>query len=162
VATNVPPGSLYALYRFYSKTNIQSDPSGLFIAFQNAIYSGQWAGMSHLMDGVVDLTVRAYNSDGYAMTSLYQFDGSQWVTNQNVWFATQPFYGETGFVMFSNALPAAVQIEMGVLEDRALQRAESLNASAQAQKSYLEGSAGQVHVFRQRVSIPNADPSVYQ
>ena len=161
VAPDAPPGSLYALYRFYSKTNIQSNPSGLYIAFQNAVYNGQWAGMSHLMDGVVDLTARAYNSDGYAMGSLYQFDGGQWVTNQNVRF-DPTFYGETGFTMFSNTLPGSVQIEMGVLEDRALQRAESLNASAQAQANYLNGAAGQVHVFRQRVSILNADPSAYQ
>lgn len=161
VATNVPPGSLYALYRFYSKTNIQSNPSGLYIAFQNAVYNGQWTNMSHLMDGVVDLTVRACNPGGYSMTNLYQFDGSQWVTNHNVWFAP-PYYGETGFVMFSNTLPAAVQIEMGVIEDRTLQRAESLDASAQAQAKYLSGAAGQVHLFRQRVLIPNVDPSAYQ
>ena len=161
VATNAPPGSLYSLYRFYSKTNIQSDPRGLFTTFTNTVYYGQWASMSHLMDGVVSLTVRAYNPGGYWMTNLYQFDGSQWVTNQNVWFAT-PAWGEVGFAMFSNTLPASVQIEMGVLEDRALQRAESLSGSATAQAGYLAGRAGQVHVFRQRVLIPNADPSAYQ
>ena len=161
VATNVPSGSLYALYRFYSKTNIQSNPAGLFTMFVNAVNGGRWAGMSHLMDGVVALTVHPYDANGYSMANLYQFDGSQWVTNQNAWFNPTP-YGETDFAMFSNTLPASVQIEMGVLEDRALQRAESLNASAQAQKSYLDGAAGQVHVFRQRVSIPNADPPAYQ
>ena len=161
VATNVPPGSLYSLYRFYSKTNIQSNPAGLFNAFYAGVSSGQWAGMSHLMDGVVALTVRAYNPGGYWMTNLNQFDGRQWVTNQNVWFAA-PMYGEVGFAMFSNTLPVSVQLEMGVLEDRALQRAESLGGSAPAQASYLAGRAGQVHVFRQRVSIPNADPSAYQ
>ena len=161
VATNSPPGSLYSLYRFYSKTNIQSNPAGLFNAFYAAVNAGQWAGMSHLVDGVVALTVRPYNPGGYWMTNLYQFDGSQWVTNQNVWFAP-PIYGGVGFVMFSNTLPVSVQLEMGVLEDRALQRAESLSGSATAQASYLAGRAGQVHVFRQRVSIPNADPSAYQ
>ncbi len=59
VATNEPPGSLYSLYRFYSETNIQSDPAGLFNAFYDAVYAGRWASMSHLMDGVVDLTVIA-------------------------------------------------------------------------------------------------------
>lgn len=161
VATNVPSGSLYALYRFYSRTNIQADPSGLYLAFQNAVYNGQWAAMSHLMDGVVALTVRPYNASGYGMTSLIHYEDGQWVTNQNVRF-DPAFYGETGFTMFSNALPSSVQIEMGVLEDRALQRAESLNASAPAQAKFLAGSASQVHLFRQRVSIPNLDPSASQ
>jgi hypothetical protein len=64
--------------------------------------------------------------------------------------------------MFSNALPASVEIEMGVLEDRALQRAESLGGSFTAQSNYLAQQAGKVHVFRQRVSIPNVDPAAYQ
>jgi prepilin-type N-terminal cleavage/methylation domain-containing protein len=161
VATNAPPGSLYSLYRFQSKTNLQSDPAGLFNAFYAAVNAGQWASMSHLMDGVVGLTVRAYNPAGYLMTNLYQFNGGQWATNQNAWFFP-PFYGEVGFEMFSNTLPVSVQLEMGVLEDRALQRAESLSGSAPAQANYLAGRAGQVHVFRQRVSIPNADLSAFQ
>jgi hypothetical protein len=64
--------------------------------------------------------------------------------------------------MFSNTLPASVEIEMGVLEDRSLRRAESLSGSHSALTNYLAGCAGQVHVFRQRVSIPNVDPSAYQ
>ena len=113
------------------------------------------------MDGVVALTVRACNPGGYWMTNTYQFNGSQWVTNQNVWFAPL-IYGEVGFAMFSNTLPASVEVEMGVLEDRALQRADSLNFNLQAQGNYLAGAAGAVHVFRQRVTIPNVDPSAYQ
>ena len=49
--------------------------------------------------------------------------------------------GQIGFAMFSNTLPASVEIEMGVLEDRALQRAESLSASPSAQ-SQLSRAAG--------------------
>ena len=51
---------------------------------------------------------------------------------------------------------------MGVLEDRTLQRAESLSASPAAEDKYLAQQAGAVHIFRQRVSIPNVDPSAYQ
>jgi len=161
VAPSAPSGSLYSLYRFYSKTNIQSNPVGLFNAFYAGISSGQWTNMSHLMDGVVALTVRPCNPGGYWMTNLYQIDGNQWVTNQNVWFF-QPGWGEVGFEMFSNTLPASVQVEMGVLEDRALQRAESLPDGANSpQAKFLAGSASQVHVFRQRVLVPNADPSAY-
>jgi hypothetical protein len=63
--------------------------------------------------------------------------------------------------MFSNSLPASVEVEMATLEDRTLQRAESFG-SYQGETNYLAGQAGKVHVFRQRVSIPNVDPSAYQ
>jgi len=50
-----------------------------------------------------------------------------WTANyrekHHIYFATM---GEIGFYMFSNTLPASVEINLGVLEDRAIQRAESL------------------------------------
>jgi prepilin-type N-terminal cleavage/methylation domain-containing protein len=161
VTTNAPPGSLYSLYRFATSRPVAAvSPAFLFTndfrRFLISITNG-----SHLMDGVVSLTVRAYDAGGGRMTTNIIYSGGQSVTNQNVLYFL-PAYGETGFEMFSNALPASVQIEMGVLEDRPLQRAESLSGSFPAQAGYLAGCAGQVHVFRQRVSIPNADPSAYQ
>ena len=55
-----------------------------------------------------------------------------------------------------------------LLEDRTLARAESLPNNAPAvppndrQTIYLQGQSGVVHLFRQRVSIPNVDRSAYQ
>src|SRR5260221_10877601 len=95
------------------------------------------------------------------------FSGIQIVTNKN-FFYLPPAYGEVGFCMFSNTLPASVEIEMGVLEDRTLQRAESLPNDIPAPSPndrrtlFLQGQAGQVHIFRERVSIQNVDPSAYQ
>ena len=50
---------------------------------------------------------------------------------------------------------------MATIEDRSLQRAESLPYFT-ARNNYLVQQSGKVHVFRQRVAIPNVDPSVYQ
>jgi hypothetical protein len=68
---------------------------------------------------------------------------------------------------YSNAVPAAVELQMGLIEDRTLQRAESLGNGQfpylnTAQRNYLAQQSGHVHLFRQRVSIPNADPTAYQ
>ena len=63
--------------------------------------------------------------------------------------------------MFSNTLPASVEIQLGVLEDRTLQRAESIPDS-NTRSNYLAQHAGQVHLFRQRILIRNVDPSAYQ
>jgi hypothetical protein len=66
-----------------------------------------------------------------------------------------------GFTFYSNAVPASVELQMGVLEDRTLQRAESLPFQLFAQTNYLAQQSGHVHLFRQRVTIPNVDPTAY-
>lgn len=167
LATN----SLYPLYRFYMTTNIEAspNPAALFTNFMASLAANAFtnAGWSHLLDGVVDLRVRAYDTHGLWMTNGYTFGYTN--VAKNVFFLP-PALGECGFYLFSNTLPASVDIELGVLEDRALQRAESLGVAAQppsptvvpAQWQYLQDQAGKVHIFRQHVNIPSVDPSAYQ
>jgi type II secretory pathway pseudopilin PulG len=155
--TSVNP--INPLYRFSISTNVSVDPAVLYNIF---ITNNNFANMSHLLDGVVDFRVRAFDPNGGWMNSNY--------TNANNFqtLSAASFYGETGFIMFSNTLPAAVEIQMGVLEDRTLQRAESLPNNLPAappydsRTLYLTNQAGSVHVFRQRVTIPNLDPTAYQ
>jgi hypothetical protein len=70
--------------------------------------------------------------------------------------------------MFSNTVPAAVEFELGILEDHAVNRAESLPNNSpfpppnDRRTLFLQNQAGSLHVFRQRVTIPNVDPSAYQ
>lgn len=163
-ATNVP---LYPLYRFYAETNVSQNPLTLFQLFQNQVYYGQWTNLSHVMDGVVHLVVRAYDPSGYWLTNGYNYNAPPWPTNPpNVAFSP-PFDGEVGFLFYSNAVPASVELQMGVLEDRVLQRAESLGIQGMAppynpaQWAYLQNQAGHVQLFRQRVTIPNLDPTAY-
>jgi prepilin-type N-terminal cleavage/methylation domain-containing protein len=158
------------LYRFTATANVsaQNMPLGLytnFFANTGLPVSSANTNLSHLMDGVVHLTVRAYDPNGYWMTNLptYYYDpvfGQ--MTNdlsKNVWFSG-PAWGEVGFYMYSNTLPASVEIQLGMLEDRTLQRAQSI--SGLTQSNYLAQHAGQVHLFRQRIPIRNVDPSAYQ
>lgn len=155
VVTNSTDG-LYSLYRFEYPTNSQrvTDPAYIFTnQFQRFLAAP--TNYSHLMDGVVDLTVRAYDINGQWMTNNYLWTGNQLTTNKNVYYLA-PQSGETGFVMFSNTLPSSVEIEMGVVEDETLRRAEVLGSN------WLTNQAGKVHLFRQRVKIPNFDPSAYQ
>jgi hypothetical protein len=159
VNTNLADGTLYPLYRFYTTTNAAAGPSGqqsMFYQFASLQYtnSSQW---SHLMDGVVNLTARVYDTNGVWMTNGYanpQVPHVRFVQFQ------PDLYGITDCTFYSNALPASVQIEMGTLEDRALQHAEALSGGNQS--NYLSNAIGQVHVFRQRVWIRNLDPTAYQ
>lgn len=156
VATNNSP--LYPLYRFYAETNIASAPRGLFDQFLNTVNASQWTNLSHVMDGVVHLTVRAFDTNGVWLTNGYSANYFPNVRNTQFY---APVWGEVGYYFFSNSLPAAVELQMGVLEDRILQRAESIPVET-ARSNYLSGQAGSVHLFRQRVSIPNFDPTAYQ
>jgi type II secretory pathway pseudopilin PulG len=161
VITNAPGGSpVYALYRF--STNYPMAAAGavsnlfnrdFFVNFLNAPTN-----YSHLIDGVVELRVRAYDVNGVWLTNGYAFGQS--ASLKNVLFLP-PAFGEVGFYMFSNSLPGSVEIEMATLEDRTLQHAESLPGGG-PRDNYLKNQAGKVHVFRQRVSIPNVDLSAYQ
>ena len=160
--TNASP--LYSLYRFYGETNLTSNPFFLYSNFVSTVYNQRWTNMSRVLDGVVHLTVRAYDRNGVWLTNgcgwnyTNRFGGP--LRPQNVWFCF-PAWGEVGGYFFSNAVPAAVELQMGVIEDRALQRAESFG-SLTAASNYLAQQSGRVHVFRQRVTIPNVDPSAYQ
>ena len=59
-----------------------------------------------------------------------------------------------------------MEIELGMLEERTIQRAESLPdlTPVWARSNYLAQSqqAGKLHLFRQRFPIRNVDPSAYQ
>jgi prepilin-type N-terminal cleavage/methylation domain-containing protein len=160
VNTNLPDGTLYPLYRFYMTSPASAGPTGEALLYTNFIYfnytnSAQW---SHLMDGVVNLTARTYDTNGVWMTNGY--------ANPNIMhvrfavFQPTNFTTETYCAFYSNALPASVQIELGTIEDHVLEHAQGL--SGVAQSNYLANSAGQVHVFRQRVWIHNLDTSAYQ
>jgi len=152
------------LYRFVATANTMARnvPALFYTNFlANAVLpiSPANTNMSHLMDGVVHLTVRAYDTNGVWMTNGYPFGYTH--IARNAQFFT-PALGEVGFYMFSNTLPASVEIQLGLLEDRTLQRAESLANNATAQMIYLSNHVGQVHLFRQRIPIRNVDPSAYQ
>jgi hypothetical protein len=145
-----------SLYRFSMSTNVMAgDPWPLFNIFSNWVFNGAFTNMSHLMDGVVELRVRAYDTNGTWLNDAWEFNN----TNVNNIHFFAPILGVTGLKMFSNTVPASVEVELGVLEDRTLQRAESLPNVAQL--NYLSNHVGQVHVFRQRVWIRNVDPSAY-
>jgi hypothetical protein len=51
---------------------------------------------------------------------------------------------------------------MGVTENRVLARAQVFPHNSTAQLNYLSQQSGTVHLFRQRVSVPNVDITAYQ
>jgi prepilin-type N-terminal cleavage/methylation domain-containing protein len=162
IATNVSP--LFPLYRFVTNAPASTDPTSLFYEFLAAIQNNAFTntGWSHLIDGVLDFRVQPFDLNGYGMTNSYQYNAGQYTTYPNTaFFYPPPPYGATGFYFLSNAIPGSVEIQMSTLEDAVLRRAESFGLPGNSQSNYLAQQAGRVHVFRQRVILPNVDPSAY-
>ena len=159
VVDTTSANTINPLYRFSMSTNVAtSNPGSLFDHFTNDVATSAFTNMSHLIDGVVGLRVRAYDTNGVWINRSWQTFVN--TNGNNIFLFPASPLGETGFYMFSNTLPASVEVEMATLEDRTLQRAGSLGGFSQS--NYLSQQAGKVHVFRQRVSIPNVDPAAYQ
>jgi hypothetical protein len=154
----VPVGAgVGTLYRFVAPTNIYQDPAGLMRVFAN---TDPLVGMSRFLDGVVHFKARAFDRNGTLITSTaYLSPGA--VTNSYNYVSWSPALGDVNLCQFtSNTVPAYVEVEIGVLETPALDRYKSF-ANAKAQQNYLQGLAGQVHVFRRRISINSVDPLTY-
>jgi type II secretory pathway pseudopilin PulG len=161
--TNSP---IYPLYRYHWEIGITNPPHMLFTNFLAKIRDGQWNDpkMSHLVDGVVHLVVRPYDLNGIWLTNGY----TPAMTPPRDVLAFGSVQGEVNINFAGAAVPAAVELQMGVLEDRTIARAQSRGKPGTApfgsppEWSYLQGQSGTLHVFRQTVTIPNVDRSVYQ
>ena len=114
-----------------------------------------------VVDNVVDFRVRAYDKDG--QTIFYPAPpGANRGENAGDTIFTALFEsGDINYIFASNAVPAYVEVELGVMETPTVQRLQVLTNTPVAYWSYLTNHAAEVHIFRQRISIPAVDPSVY-
>ena len=71
-----------------------------------------------------------------------------------------PRYQQTEFFFQSNALPAYVEVELGILEPEAFRQFQSIRDSGDAAfvQNFLRKRANKIHLFRQRVPIRTAVP----
>jgi hypothetical protein len=183
----VSPGKLGAgtLYRFATSTNnlradgLRSDPSQLYVDFRNACVPGAAASTNatRICDGVVHFRLRAFATNGFPL-----FGDSLNLANTNACFRTNSLtlgyslvrqtlavpnldYPDnwSGLYFASNAVPATVEMELGLLEQSAWDRYNSIGNDA-ARLAYIqrEDISSRVHLFRQRIPIRNVDPLPYQ
>jgi hypothetical protein len=158
------PGVLYRFETNYSVAQfarVAQTLAGPFTAYDLARRGvNPTNGVSRILDGVMAFKVRAFDANGvWITTNMVVNNGAStnvWASRTNLSTGGEP----SAFYMFSNALPASVEVELGVLEDRTLQRAQSI--SGLTQSNYLAQQAGKVHLFRQRFSVRNVDPSAYR
>jgi len=142
-----------ALYRYETNAPFASDPALLFDEFTRAGLPQ----MSKMVDGVVEFKVRAFDPNGVWLTGLNRTNIiAEWPVTPGLLGV-----GEMEYYLFrSNAIPASVEVELGVLEDAAIARARAF-PTAIARRKFLQDQAASVHVFRTRTSLRNVDPVAY-
>jgi hypothetical protein len=181
---DVLTGGNGTLFRF-STNRAAAGTMSLSSAYATALQAARTspvgtAGWNRIADGVVHFQVRAFAPNGFpvvghdltipptlTVTNAYYrtnavFDGYSYVRNAAVnRSAVCPDDIATCYY-YSNAVPAFVEIEVGILEPQILERFKGIGIANQAARlNYLSNHVAQVHLFRQRIPIRNVDPTAY-
>ena len=173
-----------SLYRFSISTNVlgstglPNDPSQLYRAFYFACRNGDPTSQiisNRICDGVIHFCLQAFATNGFPIVSL----GS---STTNAYFRTNTLTlgysmvhpvaasfnyscpgNQGGICFYSNAVPAAVELQLGMLEQHAWDRYNAIGDPT-ARLNYLQRDdvTSRVHLFRQRVPIRNVNPLAYQ
>ena len=146
---------------------------------------------SRIADGVVHLRLRPFDVNGAPLTASISLDANDRTSPWGLLLLstnTPPLAGVTsGFgkamincsavlrtansvllddvdcLLWSNAVPAYVELELGILEPDNLKRYRALAAAGSVvQRNYLYNHVAQVQIFRQRVPTSNVDFTAYQ
>lgn len=155
------------LYRFETNAPFGQNPALLYYSF----FAATPRQMSRLVEGVVHFNVRAFDTNGVWITTTN--GPATRIRDTSVFWppsANLLGVGEVEFYrMASNTVPAAVEVELGVLEDAAIAKAKAylvINpptpAMLASQRAYLTNQASRVHVFRTRLPVRNVDSTAYQ
>jgi type II secretory pathway pseudopilin PulG len=149
-----------SLYRFAEGLPTRFGAQLLCRDFYNVSVSN----MNRIADGIVHLRVRAFDAAGRLIAQeLPRFpDYTVAYTNMSVGSPAVTVRGDQAAIfMTSNAVPAFVELELGVLEPQILRRYRSIQ-NITARLDFLARYAPNVHVFRQRIPVRNVDISAYQ
>jgi hypothetical protein len=180
--TNMSPYASSSLTAYL--TNRISYPN---IVFTNAGAYGLCSNANKLADGIVHFRVRVFATNGFPLTvpvvpnsqagmwgwpAYFRASGvptlgaslppSNQIANAYA-ISRWPAYWPTepmGYKFWSNAMPAEIEIELGVLEPKLLKTYQGLG-SIPAQVAYLSNHTANVHLFRQRIHLENVDPKAY-
>ena len=137
--------------------------------------------LTRVADGVVHFRVRAFANNGflispppgagfpawgtYPVINAGAVDSTNYATMPNdTWTGVAAVPDQVDYYYFqSNAVPAYLEVELGVLEPHILERFKGIGSgNPAAQRAYLSNHVAQVHVFRQRIPIRNVDFNAYQ
>ncbi len=166
VVPNDANGCVGTLYR-YSATN---NPRGNLLPLSARFPFVQLTNLSRIADGIVHLRLRAFARNGNLITTnrltgtnaTFQLRLNGPYTNipNALVYNHAADHQQAACYFMSNAVPAYLELELGVLEPQILQKYRSI-ALAPAALQYLSNHVAQVHIFRERIPVRNLDPSAY-
>lgn len=161
------PDLVGTLYRYESNVvNLdldfvtQADAVTSPVKFRDRVYSTR---RSRIIDGVVHLRLLAYDANGQLIVNNY---GSAIGVTNHIPPSSPDWTPELSYEYHfrSNAVPAYLDLELGILEAKTAERCRNLPLALQAEflTSTSKTKVGNVQVFRQRITVRNVDPSVFQ
>ena len=158
----VPDRALGSLYRFYDSFTVTNAAKNLpqlatrinndYNVFIQVPTTTPGTGFTHLVDGVVDFRVRAYTTNGVQFYFNYSTN-SDFKMNNNL------VPGDYSYLFLGASIPAYVEVELGVVEDRVLAHYNALTNNPGIALGYLTNHSAQLHIFRQRVPVLNVNPA---
>lgn len=173
-----PVGSLYRYTTNWPRYLPPMIGHGLSQMRTNGNYAAlDWFSATRIVDGVVHLHLRVFDTNGVPLTSPFQYVG---LPNRTLAAVVNPYrpsvtnamcypwpFGsgtpdQMNYMFWNNATPGYIELELGILEPKVLQHYRAIDPSTAAAQNYLSNHVGEVHLFRQRVPIRNVDFSAYQ
>jgi hypothetical protein len=156
-------GGAGTLYRYQASTN---DPltfasfwpiyTNFTLNASNGVFNPAY--FHRVTDGVVHLKIRAYDQTGNEPLLEQQNDFNPYGDALS-YPASGYFYtlgtGQSNYVS-SAALPASVQLEVGVLEPDAYEQLRALPHIANAQNNFMAKAGGKIQIYRQNIPIVGA------
>src|SRR5258708_15770603 len=141
-----PNAGVGTLYRFSTNRTLYNSAS-----WSRDFLNSPLTNLNRIADGVVHLRAMAYDVNGALITPLRP----QTLRNTSrTWDIVMPDQMDCYFT--NNATPAYVELELGILEPRTLERWRSL-LDPIPQQRFLSNHIAEVHLFRQRFSLRNVD-----
>lgn len=147
-------GTLYRMQITDMATNVVSVSSNLL----NVSYQDWEDGLApdfaygRISEGVVHLTLRCYDANGYLITEANTLEpGVVVVRSDDVY----------GYQFVGTNMPAFVDLEFGVLEPNVFRVASEMNDPVAAE-SYLSDKADAVQLFRKRVPVRYTPPETFR
>lgn len=169
-------GKVGTLFRASATNTSRAGAALLSGYFRNAFGpNSALTNLNRIADGIVHLRLRPFATNGFPVTLAPQLSGPQFQLGPGpnpslagvrntfaYWDIHNNLTDQLDCYFMSNAVPAYLELELGILEPRVLERYRSMAGNPQAQVQYLSNHVAQVHLFRQRIPVRNVDFAAYQ
>jgi prepilin-type N-terminal cleavage/methylation domain-containing protein len=160
------------------RNGLPNDPGQLYALFKTAALNGSRAISNRICDGVIHFYLATFATNGFPLILGTSFGTNVACFRPDAISLNPPYsivhpvravpnYSCPGnlaaLYFWSNAVPASVELQLGILELHAWERYNSIGDPT-ARFNYLQrdDTASRVQLFRQRIPIRNVNPSAYQ